>query len=453
MDMAGIFQNNIIVVYFFVCIGLFVHSEMSEDQKMVILYLASYLACLLKIIPESHMVISVICIQFIYSEYLSEDRMKMEIITSIKFKLLDYLFQFSINYATWAFLWSLIMISDSVDAVVGRYRFLLLIIASFLVFALIHYLISKKFKIKSFDEIYAIFNQNPINLMPDNLPEEKIKILSDIEDKSFFARENTYNILSLEFLKYKIQQKERVQDERGKTNSKIMIILDYIKRTKNLRGYSTIEMQLLRTIGLEQGYNCMFRRKIFEFFYSKIFMTSLKQYYKEHQVVNWWEFKKYIIWVYYNTVPVEIDKNHYSSFKEIFNCEIENWPLEKMFVAILALSGRNAGKETLDLYNNIINQYDLNVAVIEYLSKDYDMNIYDFCFQLSDDLLEEIKGELEVNELLKKELSDIWKTNITVMGNAIKFRIYDLQKKTYEEVKKELKKIIDKDISLKLNFQ
>lgn len=96
-------------------------------------------------------------------------------------------------------------------------------------------------------------------------------------------------------------------------------------------------------------------------------MTSLKQYYKEHQVVNWWEFKKYIIWVYYNTVPVEIDKNHYSSFKEIFNCEIENWPLEKMFVAILALSGRNAGKETLDLYNNIINQYDLNVAVIESL--------------------------------------------------------------------------------------
>jgi hypothetical protein len=158
------------------------------------------------------------------------------------------------------------MISDSVDAVVGRYRFLLLIIASFLVFALIHYLISKKFKIKSFDDIYAIFNQNPINLMPDNLPEDKIKILSDIEDKSFFARENTYNILSLEFLKYKIQQKERVQDERGKTNSKIMIILDYIKRTKNLRGYSTIEMQLLRTIGLEQGYNCMFRRKIFEFF-------------------------------------------------------------------------------------------------------------------------------------------------------------------------------------------
>ena len=69
MDMAGIFQNNIIVVYFFVCIGLFVHSEMSEDQKMVILYLASYLACLLKIIPESHMVISVICIQFIYSDY------------------------------------------------------------------------------------------------------------------------------------------------------------------------------------------------------------------------------------------------------------------------------------------------------------------------------------------------------------------------------------------------
>ena len=226
MDMAGIFQNNITVVYFFVCLGIFVHSEMSEDQKMVILYLASYLACLLKIIPESHMAISVICIQFIYSEYLSEYKMKMVIITSIKFKLLDYLFQCSINYATWVFLCSLIMISDMVDVVAGRYRVLLLIIASFLIFALIHYLISKKFKMKSFNDIYAVFSKVPINLMPDNLPEEKIKILSDMEDKSFFARENTYNILSLKFLKYKIQQKEGVQDGRKKIASKIMIILD-----------------------------------------------------------------------------------------------------------------------------------------------------------------------------------------------------------------------------------
>ncbi len=212
-------------------------------------------------------------------------------------------------------------------------------------------------------------------------------------------------------------------------------------------------MQLLRTIGLEQGYNCIIRRKVFEFFYSKIFMTSLKQYYKEHQVANWWEFKKYIIMVYYNTVPVEIDKNSYSSFKEIFNCEIENWPLEKMFVAILALSGRSVGKKTLDLYNNIINQYDLNVTVIEYLSKDYDLNIYDFCFQLADDYSEDVRGNLKVEDLLRKKIGAIWKTNITVMGNAIKLTIYDLQKKTYDEVKKEVKKIIDKDMTLKLNFQ
>lgn len=104
MDVSGIFGNNIVVVYFFICIGLFIHSEMTENQKMIILYLCSYVACLLRIIPVVPMAIVVILIQFIYTEYLTDDAMKLKVVTRIIYKILDYGFTFTFNYATWLFL-------------------------------------------------------------------------------------------------------------------------------------------------------------------------------------------------------------------------------------------------------------------------------------------------------------------------------------------------------------
>ena len=62
---------------------------------------------------------------------------------------------------------------------------------------------------KRFDE-YAF---KYIDFASDDLV-EKMMILSEIEDKSYFERKTTYNFLSREFVKYKINEKR--MDYNGK---------------------------------------------------------------------------------------------------------------------------------------------------------------------------------------------------------------------------------------------
>lgn len=278
---------------------MFAHAKMTEYQKMAILYLSSFIACILGIIPVSSMAVIVIGIQFIYSEYLNEDSMKIKIITKIRYKILDFLFQFFINYATWMFLISIVLCSYDSE----KYKYFLWTIAAEINFLLIQYMISNKFEIKSFTKIMQVIGDHPINCMPSNIQNEMFTILSDMEDKSFFIRANTYNIISMEFLKYKFDRTKTTLN----IKDKISIVKKYVRCSKNIRGYSTIEMQLLRTIALERGYPCVFRRKIFEIFYSKIFLTSLRDYYEQNQIANWWNFKQYIIWLYYYCVPITVD--------------------------------------------------------------------------------------------------------------------------------------------------
>ena len=140
MDLSGIFQNNIVIVYFFMCLGLFMHDKMRECQKIAILYLVSFVACILRIIPIVQMTVAVIVIQFIYSEYLSEDSMKTKIITKVRYKILDYIFQFFINYATWMFVIALVLCSNRIGNKAGKYKYILLMMMIRLLLYLGNYL-------------------------------------------------------------------------------------------------------------------------------------------------------------------------------------------------------------------------------------------------------------------------------------------------------------------------
>lgn len=434
MDLSGIFQNNIVIVYFFMCLGLFMHDKMRECQKIAILYLVSFVACILRIIPIVQMTVAVIVIQFIYSEYLSEDSMKTKIITKVRYKILDYIFQFFINYATWMFVIALVLCSNRIGNKAGKYKYILLMMAAVLIFLLIQYIVSKKFEIKSVDKIYNYFEKYPINFMPSSIQEEKFTILSNIEDKSFFERKNTYNIFSLEFLKYKLEQS---LGKKAKKKDQIILLKSYIKKSKNIRGYSTIEMQLLRTIALESGYTCVIRRKIFEFFYSKIIFSSLKQYYRAHQVVNWWDFKKYIIWLYYQCVPINVNGKQYDSIKSFINIKsVENWPLEKMFVAILALSGKCVNEKTLEIYADTITEYDLNIAVIEYLASNKDVHICDF--EIERESIIKIENKKDVEEILEGKIENIEKMKCKVVDDFVKITMYCSGKINLKEIREQL---------------
>lgn len=448
MDVSEIFGNNIIIIYFFICLGLFVHSEMTENQKMTVLYMCSYAACLLRVIPVIPMAITVVLIQFIYAEYLTEDIMKLKVMTQLKVKILDYLFQFLFNYATWGFLIALVLVSYRVEKLAGKYYLVVWGVSGLIIFGLIQYIISKKFRAKSISQIMRIFEKYPIYDLPIDIEDCKFEILPDMEDKSFFARENTYNVISIEFLKYKFRGVRKSNLKKLKLKNILKIIWKYIKQTKNIRGYSTIEMQLIRTIGLEHGYTCTIRRKIFEFVYTKIFMTSLKMYYKEHQSANWRNFKRYLIWIYYNTVPVRINGKDYKRFADVFECPIEDWTMEQMFIAILALSGKEVNEWTLDIYDWVIKKYNLNIELIFLLSDQGNTRSYN-SFEFSLFLPEtESVGEVElsdIQDLFAKEIEEGWQAEFELIHNEIQVKMYGRDYIPVSVLSYRVKKILDKD--------
>ena len=139
------------------------------------------------------------------------------------------------------------------------------------------------------------------------------KILIDREDHSFFERVESYNWISVEFIVYRLRRMYKESEKCTSSNSlllrKINFILYILKKIikcivneihrlifitnkvvlhrKNIksyiRGYSTIEMQLIRTLAVKHGYSShVFQRKAYEFIYSKIFFSSLKKYYRYH---------------------------------------------------------------------------------------------------------------------------------------------------------------------------
>ena len=77
------------------------------------------------------------------------------------------------------------------------------------------------------------------------------------------------------------------------------------------RGYGTIEMQLIRNIGVERGYDtCVLRRKAFEIIYSTIIFNSYRrQFSKDSDSVR--NYKYWVLWCYMQKVPVKFSRRFF----------------------------------------------------------------------------------------------------------------------------------------------
>lgn len=129
------------------------------------------------------------------------------------------------------------------------------------------------------------------------------------------------------------------------------------------RGYSTPEMQLLRTVGIARGYErYKLRRKVYEVLYSKIFFTSLKDYHRANSFVELSHYRDYILWIYTQNVLTVINGTRCQTLSGAFagGADVESWSLEGMFVACLGLSFRPATEETLELYSDVIAAFGLD---------------------------------------------------------------------------------------------
>ena len=158
----------------------------------------------------------------------------------------------------------------------------------------------------------------------------------------------------------------------------IQIIVNVLIRRENiknyLRGYSTIEMQLIRTIALKHGYETKtIQRKFYELIYSEVFFRSLKEFYEYHQYSNTEYYKYYILYIYIRVAPVRINGVDYYSILKMFNKKkLNNITNEEFFIWTYGLSYWPVDMEmlkdpSLDIFNinktklkNLIKKFEVN---------------------------------------------------------------------------------------------
>lgn len=325
-------------------------------------------------------------------EFLTEDDTKNTLLSNVIYKIIDYIYKVIFEYSAVYFCIALFLISKTIQNNFKIIETLNLnipvidvkinIISILILFYAINNITSQKFEINSFKYIKGKMDEAFVwkNVKRNNIDSLKLNMLIDVEDKSYFIRKNTYNFFSFEFLNYKIKKlinklkciKNNNNILKKKTLSNINIRIKNIK--KYIRGYSTIEMQIIRTLGIKYGYeNHVFCRKIFEIVYSKIFFTSLRKYMNKSYLdtSGCCTFKEYLLMVYIKIAQIKLNNVRYNNMLRPWNNDdITQISDEQFFISILGLSYRWISSNILFNYSRIISKYTLKKGEIRKIIKE-----------------------------------------------------------------------------------
>ncbi|MBM7708187.1 hypothetical protein [Enterococcus lemanii] len=358
--MNGLFGNNIFFLFLFACITIMNYSRMVESQKIILFYLLTFGLAILKVISVMDSILYLTIVSFFYLEFLTEDVMKIKFVKKLKYKITDFIFLMIVQYKFFLFLITLILTSTRVQTGISNYFpydnwniNLIMDIFSILVFFITIFKVSKEqFKIRSFTSLLSDVFIPPIN-ESDLIPYKPyFEILIRMEDKTFYLRENSYNILSFDFIWIKIKQYWNQTQELGFEHR----VKEYFRVSQVARGYSTLEMQLLRTVALESGYYKTITRKIFEILYTNIIFKSMKEYYENNNYVNNDKFKDYLLSIYISNVRTKIDGVVFTKMTKYLGDKPEFWEKEKFYLSCLGLTFQPSFSEfyVYELYNDLI---------------------------------------------------------------------------------------------------
>lgn len=381
--MEALFSNNLFAIYIIACIAVISYTDFKENQRMFLLYLFTYALAFFRVFRISVCLLLLFLITFIFIEYLTEDFKKLALVTRLDYKVIDYTFMMLSQYHfLWVFLaFVLLHISHVIPILIqNQYwidfiTYIVKCISLIPAFLGLHLTISQPFKIKSISSICQTFDQDPPYQFKyvDDM-QEKFDLLCAFEDKTYFIRKNSYSCFSWEYIRLFI--KRRVFSNFKIFKSKPLKVLKYAKTnllpSKILsRGYSTPEMQLLRTLGVIRGYEeHKYQRKIFEVLYSKIFFASLKEYHQSNTYSPLEHYRHYLLQVYLQTVMTKINDRRCAPLSSAFSDpkNIAQWSMDGLFVACLGLSFREVSDYHLALYRDIIDRFDLDKDRIKELS-------------------------------------------------------------------------------------
>jgi len=384
LELEGLLNGNPILLYFVGIFYILINENFEKSQKIIVVYMLSYCLRLFDIIEFKTIIIVLNIVAFLYLEFLTKDNIKNKILNNIWDKIKDYIYKVIFEFSGVYFLISITIINYNF---VPQIQFFSInipianIISIMLIMYTFNNIISEKYATLAFSQIKKRMDNITIWTKIPKISEEnkeKLNMLVDIEDKSYFIRESSYNFLSLEFFTYKMYKKT-VKKENIKYNLKRKQIINYIKKffrdlldidnffhkiSKYVRGYSTIEMQLIRTLGIQYGYNFVIYRKIYELMYSKIFFKNLLKYMNKAYLntKGCCTFKEYLLNIYINVASIRINDKDFKYMLQIWNTKkLEDVSKEQFLISILGLSRRKIDNEIIYNYGSIIEKYNIDI--------------------------------------------------------------------------------------------
>lgn len=387
MELESILNGNTFLLYFMGLLYILINKDFDKNQKIVMIYVFVYSLKLFNIVDLKILLIGLGIVSFLYIEFLSEDNVKNILLCNIIYKIIDYMYKVIVEYSTVYFVIALFLMSSTIRNNLPIVQMLELdipvidvrinIISTLLILYAINNITSQKFETYSFKYIKEKMDDKAVwnRIKRSNIDALKLNMLIDVEDKSYFIRKNTYNFFSFEFISYKIK---RILKKLKSLNMQNKIVrkgtLFPIRNIKRyIRGYSTIEMQIIRTLGIKSGYEeHVFCRKIFEIAYSKIFFTSLRKYMNKSYLDTrgCCSFKEYLLMIYIEIAPIQLNNVKYTNMLNAWNSEdIKQMSDEEFFISILGLSYRWISTDILFNYSGIISKYSLNKSKIRKIIK------------------------------------------------------------------------------------
>lgn len=366
-ELLETFNGNILVGFIVSVIVIASYTNLKETQQMLLIYLLTFGLAVFKVIRIRFCIILLLIATIVFIEALTDDKEKLEMLSSGWCKTLDYVYLMLVQYRILVFVLSLVLLYLShICEDVWTYIFLILSIISLVICE--HLVVTQPFKVKTISELLIPFNTYPYYLYhyDDNM-RIRYEMVSLFEDKTFFLRENSYSVFSLEYLQLKsfrgVLKKafSQIRNNRQTGGSNLII------KSLLSRGYSTPEMQLVRTIGVVRGYDKhKYLRKIYEIFYSRILFSSLKKYQVDNSGPSVKHFREYILDIYLKNVLISVNEKRIPKLNSIFADpeNVQYWPMEGLFVACLGLSQRYVNEYQIGLYYDVIEKYKLDINII-----------------------------------------------------------------------------------------
>ena len=404
MDGLAELLGNNYGILLFVGLLLFLKPEKLENnQKLFFIYMFIYFIDFSNSIKTTQILIICLGSVFIYLEFLNNSIFKRDYFSKFRYRIYDFFYIMISQYELFPFLFLIFLNTSYFKGIISYSSFpsQIVVIYYFIQRCLACHISNSLYKmnweVKELDDIKLKMDHTIlINYLP-KVSTDIYNLVVQLEDKSYYIRKTYSTFFTWEtFKKYAIPKLKRKKNDFQIKSSNILkkkfIIIKriyYSIISFFRRGHSTIEAQLIRSIGIKDGFDGkkinILKRKIFEFLYTDIIFNSMQKYFKEHYYENWWNMKEYILYLYLMSARIVILGYEFSGLSHLYGKNIEDLTEEEIFIGVLHFSKYNCNISNIlfyaEFYNfelskdccekvlkNIIEYHNLDTDIIFYFS-------------------------------------------------------------------------------------